>query len=120
MRAGRMARDRLTAADEEADQETHAHGDEHGLGGLFLHVFFTGFMKMLGLVADDHSLFLRVIADGARLFRGCLAYLVYFGRSESPGLVKSGNGHVAGGGAGAAGIRCCYGRFKFGLIVLHD
>jgi hypothetical protein len=124
MRSARMARNErrgLTPADKQADEKAHAHGNQHGLGGFFLHVFFTRFVKLLGLVTDDFSLFLGVVADGAGLFRSRLADLVYFSRG---GLVwrswmESGDGKLAGGRAGAGSVVCCYGRFKFGLVVLH-
>ena len=92
MRSARMARNEgrgLTPADKQADEKAHAHGNQHGLGGFFLHVFFTRFVKLLGLVTDDFSLFLGVVADGAGLFRSRLADLVYFSRGESPGLLES-------------------------------
>ena len=76
-------------------------------------------MELLGLVTDDFSFFLGVVTDGAGLFRSRLADLVYFGRGEGPGLLKSGYGKLAGGRAGAGGVVCCCGRFKFGLVVLH-
>ena len=122
MRSARMARNErrvLTPADKQADEKAHAHGNQHGLGGFFLHVFFTRFVKLLGLVTDDFSLFLGVVADGAGLFRSRLADLVYFSRGESPGLLESGDGKLAGGRAGAGSVVCCYGRFKFGLVVLQ-
>lgn len=53
MRSARMARNErrgLTPADKQADEKAHAHGNQHGLGGFFLHVFFTRFVKLLGLV----------------------------------------------------------------------
>ena len=101
MRSARMARNEgrgLTPADKQADEKAHAHGNQHGLGGFFLHVFFTRFVKLLGLVTDDFSLFLGVVADGAGLFRSRLADLVYFSRGESPGLLESGDGKLAGEG----------------------
>ena len=91
MRMARMARDEgrgLTTADKQTDEKAHAHGNQHGLGGLFLHVFFACFVELLGLVTDDFSLFLGVVADGAGLFRSRLADLVYFSRGESPGLLE--------------------------------
>ena len=74
-------------------------------------------MELLGLVTDDFSFFLGVVTDGAGLFRSRLADLVYFGRGEGPGLLKSGYGKLAGGRAGAGGVVCCCGRFKFGFVV---
>ena len=121
MRSARMARNErrgLTPADKQADEKAHAHGNQHGLGGFFLHVFFTRFVKLLGLVTDDFSLFLGVVADGAGLFRSRFADLVYFSCGEGPGLLKSGDGKLAGGRAGAGSVVCCCGRFKFGLVVL--
>ena len=68
MRMARMARNEgrgLTTADKQTDEKAHAHGNQHGLGGLFLHVFFACFVELLGLVTDDFSLFLCVASRRA-------------------------------------------------------